>query len=139
MEFSPGGTLEPIVAPKREIYRAQRDAMVAALRAECGPSGEVLRWTVPSGGFFLPLTLPFEFGVDELQACALEYGVIVCPMRFFCLSDRLRSQVRLSFSHVTPDQIHEGVKRLSKFVSATRQRSNRRSPSWRVTCSDRGE
>jgi (S)-3,5-dihydroxyphenylglycine transaminase len=111
-----GGAVEPIVEPARAQLRRNRDALLAALAREfAGLEGRV-RWSRPAGGFFATMTLPFEFGVVELRRCAAEYGVVVCPMRFFSLTDDRRTQVRLSFSSVTEAQIEAGARRFARFV-----------------------
>jgi (S)-3,5-dihydroxyphenylglycine transaminase len=111
-----GGSLESLVAPKRDEYRRHRDAMVAALADSFqGWEGRV-SWHSPAGGFFLPVTLPFEFGPAELRRCAVDYGVIVSPMRFFCLGRPRATQVRLSFSYPAPDEIRRGIERFAAFV-----------------------
>jgi (S)-3,5-dihydroxyphenylglycine transaminase len=111
-----GGSLEPIVAPKRQRYRAQRDAMLDALARTFADLRGLVSWNTPSGGFFLNVTLPFAFGVPELRRCVAEQGVIVCPMAFFCLEQQRERQIRLSFSYVEPAQIAEGIERLGAFV-----------------------
>jgi (S)-3,5-dihydroxyphenylglycine transaminase len=110
-----GGSLRPIVERKLPFYRANRDRMLARLAAELGDCAGV-SWNRPEGGFFLILTLPFEFTDEDLTACARDYGVIVCPLRFFALSPGRERQVRLSFSYVTEEQIDEGIARLARFV-----------------------
>jgi (S)-3,5-dihydroxyphenylglycine transaminase len=110
-----GGSLRPVVEAKLPFYRANRDRMLAALEETLG-SLEGVRWNRPEGGFFLTLTLPFDFTDDDLTACARDYGVIVCPMRFFALTPGRERQVRLSFSYVTEEQIAEGIARLARFV-----------------------
>jgi (S)-3,5-dihydroxyphenylglycine transaminase len=110
-----GGSLRPIVERKLPFYRANRDRMLARLAAELGDCAG-MSWNRPEGGFFLILTLPFEFTDDDLTACARDYGVIVCPLRFFALSPGRERQVRLSFSYVTEEQIEEGIARFARFV-----------------------
>jgi (S)-3,5-dihydroxyphenylglycine transaminase len=100
---------------KLPFYRANRDRMVACLEERLGRAPGV-RWNRPEGGFFLTVRLPFAFDDDCLQACARDYGVIVCPMSFFALSPGRESQVRLSFSYVTEAQIEEGIARFARFV-----------------------
>ncbi len=111
-----GGTLEPIVAPKREACRRNRDAMLRALDEHCPPGEEAASWNRPPGGFFLTLTLPGEFGAAQLRQCAAEYDVIVSPMQFFCVGANRRRQIRLAFSSTTPEQIHTGIGRLARYV-----------------------
>lgn len=113
-----GGSLEPLVAPKRAEYRRHRDAMVAALEAAAARLNGAITWTVPAGGFFLTVTLPFEFGDQDLQDCAAQYGVIVSPMRMFCLGAERSRQIRLSFSSVEPATIQTGIERLTRFIAA---------------------
>jgi (S)-3,5-dihydroxyphenylglycine transaminase len=114
-----GGSLEPIVAPKRARYRLHRDAMIAALARTFADVRERVSWNRPAGGFFLTMTLPFAFGRRELQACAAHHGAIVCPMQFFSLTGSREQQIRLSFSYVGPEAIAEGIDRLGGFVRAT--------------------
>ena len=90
--------------------------MAGALATHFADLRERVSWRVPAGGFFMPVTLPFEFGPVELRRAALDYGVIVCPMRLFSLGAACARQIRLSFSYVDPPTIEEGIARLSAFV-----------------------
>jgi (S)-3,5-dihydroxyphenylglycine transaminase len=110
-----GGSLRGIVREKLPFYRANRDRMLACLEERLGRAPGV-RWNRPEGGFFLTVWLPFEFDDACLQACARDYGVIVCPMSFFALSAGRERQVRLSFSYVSEAQIEEGIARFARFV-----------------------
>jgi (S)-3,5-dihydroxyphenylglycine transaminase len=112
-----GGSLKAILAEKLPFYRANRDAMLAALEASLG-GVEGVRWNRPEGGFFLTLTLPFDFTDDDLTVCARDYGAIVCPLRFFALTAGWERQVRLSFSYIDEPRIAEGIGRLARFVRA---------------------
>jgi (S)-3,5-dihydroxyphenylglycine transaminase len=110
-----GGSLRPLMAEKLPSYRASRDQMLAALESSLG-GVEGVRWNRPEGGFFLTLDLPFEFSDEDLRAAARDYGVIVCPMRFFALTPGRERQVRLAFSYVTGERIAEGIARFARFV-----------------------
>lgn len=111
-----GGSLAAIVRPKVDFYRRNRDAMLEALEGEFGDLGGEVRWNRPAGGFFLTVEVPFDFDEACLRTCAGEYGVIVCPMSYFTLGGGRDRQIRLSFSYVTPEEIHEGVAHLARFV-----------------------
>jgi (S)-3,5-dihydroxyphenylglycine transaminase len=113
-----GGSLQALVAPKRAQYRAQRDAMLEALGRTFADVRGLITWNRPAGGFFLTVNLPFDFGRPELERCAAEHGVIVCPMDFFCVGAPRRRQVRLSFSYVAPSTIADGIERFGRFVGA---------------------
>lgn len=120
--FANGNSLREVVRPKVDELRRKRDLMLECLALEFSDMLELIHWNRPNGGFFLTLTLPFQFGKEELKRCAEEYGVVVTPMRFFTLGEGHDHQVRLSFSSVSEDEICAGLKRLSSFV---RERSNR--------------
>lgn len=112
------GSLRPLMREKLPTYRENRDRMLASLDRHLGGVDRVdgVRWNRPEGGFFLTLTLPFDFDEACLQTCARDYGVIVCPMSFFALTAGREREVRLSFSYVTPEQIEEGIARFARFV-----------------------
>jgi (S)-3,5-dihydroxyphenylglycine transaminase len=113
-----GGSLRELVRGKLPFYRGNRDRMLACLERELGGAGGMngVRWNRPAGGFFLTVNLPFAFEDACLQACARDYGVVVCPMSYFALTAGREAQVRLSFSYVTEEQIEEGIGRFARFV-----------------------
>lgn len=111
-----GCSLRPMMEEKLPFYRRNRDQMLASLEKHFAGFEGAVRWNRPEGGFFMTLTLPFELGEAGVQACARDYGVIVCPMPFFALSPGREREVRLSFSYVTPEQIEEGIGRFARFV-----------------------
>lgn len=113
------GSLRSVVEGGRAFYKANRDAMLRCLEDSMrrrGLDGKV-SWNRPGGGFFLTVTLPFDFDEECLQSCAGEYGVICCPMSFFSLSTGRERQIRLSFSYVTEAEIATGIGRLAHFVA----------------------
>jgi (S)-3,5-dihydroxyphenylglycine transaminase len=110
-----GCSLQPMMEEKLPFYRRNRDQMLASLDHYCGGFPGV-EWNRPAGGFFLTLRLPFEMDEADVQACARDYGVIICPMSFFALSPGREQEVRLAFSYTTPDQIEEGIRRLARYV-----------------------
>ena len=112
-------------APRREhrvregsAARARRDALVAALREQL-PEAE---FVVPGGGYFLWLTLDDDVDARELLAAALEEGVAFVAGPDFMLEGG-RSSLRLSFASVPPDQIGEGVARISRALERVRAAS----------------
>ena len=119
-----GGSLEPLVRPKRERLRHNRDVLLDALGDAFAPLRSRVTWNRPAGGFFLTLTVPFEFGAAELGHCAADYGVIACPMRFFSLCGDRRQQIRLAFAHLGDEAIREGVARLSRYIHERARTTN---------------
>ncbi|MGH7618597.1 MAG: Ldh family oxidoreductase [Gemmatimonadaceae bacterium] len=112
------GSLASVVEARLPHYRRNRDGMLAALaRAFAGDQARGVSWNHPTGGFFLVITLPFEFGSEQLERCARDFGVIVSPMRYFALSPGRERQVRLAFSYVDATAIDEGIHRFAAFVN----------------------
>jgi len=109
-QFVSRGNFESNLARVRDLLRARRDAMLAALDAELGSSGAT--WSRPQGGYFVWLDIP---GVDmgELLGRATDAGVT-----FVCGTDfgGAASTARLAFSYVSTDEIRDGVARLASLV-----------------------
>ena len=68
-------------------YRERRDTMLAAL-AEHFPAG--VRWTHPTGGMFLWVTLPDGIAAADLLPAAVERGVAFVPGRVLLPQRRRR-------------------------------------------------
>jgi (S)-3,5-dihydroxyphenylglycine transaminase len=117
--LSNGYSLRPVIDKKIQFYKANRDAMIESLERHFGEDpllGSMVSWGRPGGGFFLPMSLPFDFTTDMVKQCAEAFGVLVCPMSFFSSSNEHKSELRLSFSYLSQEQIAEGVQRLWRFV-----------------------
>jgi 2-aminoadipate transaminase len=96
------------------IYRARRDAMIAAL-AEFFPPGA--SWTEPEGGLFIWATLPDFIDTGDLLARALRDDVAFVPGQAAYVDERGRNSMRLNFSGVDEDEIREGVRRIGKVIA----------------------
>jgi len=100
-------------------YRLRRDAMLHALEQafpEDDPLRSKLHWNRPRGGFFMTITLPFDFDEEALSSCARDFGVIVVPMAYFSLTPGRQHQIRLSFCSNTLQEIETGVDQLAQFI-----------------------
>jgi (S)-3,5-dihydroxyphenylglycine transaminase len=75
-------------------------------------------WNRPTGGFFLALSTPFPADSAALARSAEHYGVIWTPMSYFYPQGGGDRSIRLSVSHLTADEIVEGVSRLARFIRA---------------------
>ncbi len=105
------GFLERHVPTIRARYKAQRDAMRAALEAHM-PQG--CRWTVPSGGMFFWVELPDGVDAVALLPKAVALGMAYVPgAAFFAEAPKLNT-LRLSFVTVAPPVIERGVKLLAQ-------------------------
>lgn len=102
-------------APRVTFCKENRDVLLKALASEFRDVSGVV-WSRPEGGFFVVVSLPFDFDERDLECAARDYGVIVVPMTFFSPTGGYRSMVRLSFSNTPPEQIPIAVNRLARYV-----------------------
>ena len=101
----------------RKVYRERRDVMLDALARYFPPE---VQWTRPQGGLFLWVTLPEGADAQKLFEAAVQENVAFVPGDCFYAPngyrDLGRRQMRLNFSAAPPDQIQEGIRRLSVVV-----------------------
>ena len=102
------GFLDRHVPTIRARYRAQRDAMRAALERHL-PAG--CRWAVPAGGMFFWVELPAALDATALLPRAVDAGVAYVPGAPFFAGDGAghANTLRLSFVTVPPERIEAGV------------------------------
>lgn len=112
-EFCRRGWLEPQLEKLRALYGPRLDATGDALR-EYLPDAS---WIEPEGGFFLSVNLPQGVTSAALQSRAAADGLSLSDGRgFFPVPVDGERFLRLPFCALTPDQIHEGVRRLAGAV-----------------------
>jgi 2-aminoadipate transaminase len=88
--------------------------MLASLQEHFPPE---VTWTHPQGGLFLWVTLPEGIDCQKLFRTALEHNVAFVPGDSFYASNHVAApHMRLNFSNATPEQIGEGIRRLSLAV-----------------------
>jgi 2-aminoadipate transaminase len=117
VEFFRSGGFTAHVERVQHTYRMHRDRAVDAIRREL-PYAACM---VPEGGYYLWITLPDHIDGDELAMQALKEGVtVMAGSAFFAgASGRFpKNHLRLSYSHVSPDQIDEGIRRLGRAYRA---------------------
>jgi 2-aminoadipate transaminase len=114
-EIIKDGFLSRHVPTIRARYRAQRDAMQAALRAHMPPA---CLWTPPAGGMFFWLTLPAHIDATALLPQAVEAGMAFVPGTTFFPSGGHANTLRLSFVTATPAQIDTAVAALARILAA---------------------
>jgi len=114
-EVARDGFLDKHVKLIRRIYRERRDVMLQALKDFFPPS---VTWTHPQGGLFLWVTLPAGLDMQTLFKSALEQNVAFVPGDSFYANDGREGSrhMRLNFSNAAPEQIREGIRRLSAAV-----------------------
>ncbi len=98
----------------RRVYRERRDVMLEALAQYFPPE---VTWTRPAGGLFLWVTLPHGMDTAKLFKAAVEQNVAFVPGDCFYApngnQDEAMRHMRLNFSAAPPEQIREGIRRLS--------------------------
>lgn len=101
----------------RKVYGERRDVMLAALK-EYFPAEA--SWTHPKGGLFLWVTLPAGMSCQKLFEAALKENVAFVPGDSFYapngFAEECMRHLRLNFSNAQPEQIREGIRRLSVAV-----------------------
>ena len=97
---------EEYVADVAASLRVKRDAMLAALGENFPPT---CSWNSPEGGMMVWVRLPE--GADTLAALdrAVEADVKYNPGSVFRADRDRKNYLRLTFSHNTPEEIHEGI------------------------------
>lgn len=106
---------EPHLDSLRRRYAEKRDAMQFALERHL--TG-LATWELPPGGLFFWLKLATPVDTRTLVPRMLERGVAVAPGEVMFPGEPTLGHVRLNFSHATPEQLDDGVRRLAEELSA---------------------
>ncbi|MES2941166.1 MAG: PLP-dependent aminotransferase family protein [Pseudomonadota bacterium] len=116
-EVLKGDFLARHVPTIRALYKAQRDAMLAALEREVGGLGAT--WNTPEGGMFLWVRLPEGMDSTALLAKAVEKGVAFVPGAPFYAQEPDTRAMRLSFVTASVEQIQQGIAALGAAMRET--------------------
>jgi 2-aminoadipate transaminase len=109
-EIVRGGFLAAHVPTIRSRYKAQRDAMQAALALHLPTTGALAcRWRTPGGGMFFWIELPEGVDSEALLVKAVERGVAFVPGAPFFAGEARANTLRLSFVTVAAEAIERGV------------------------------
>jgi 2-aminoadipate transaminase len=117
-EYLRGGHLDRQLIVSRSLYAGRCSAMLSALDALAPAEW---RWTRPTGGFFCWLTAPPGTDTTELAIRARDAGVAFVPGAPFYPDGRGRTELRLSFSRATEQDIVEGIRRLAALLPTTQE------------------
>ncbi|WP_067066387.1 aminotransferase-like domain-containing protein [Roseateles chitosanitabidus] len=112
-EVIKGGFLDEHVPKIRARYKANRDAMAAALR-DYLPAG--CEWRSPAGGMFFWIRLPEGLDAMALLPRAVDAGIAYVPGAAFYAHQPDPRTMRLSFVTLTPELITEGVEKLGRVL-----------------------
>ena len=108
------GKLDDQVRRATDVYRRKRDKAIAALGEYCGPW---VTYTVSQGGFYLWLELDPRLDAAKVRERALDEGVLCRPGEAFFGGESGRQQFRLSYSHVSEEQIEQGIAVLGRAIA----------------------
>lgn len=103
------GELERRLPTVRRTYAAQCAALCAALRHHLP---DEIDFSVPEGGMFLWCRFRQPLDTTALLLHAREHGVTFVPGAVFYPGRGDPATLRLSFATCSPDQLHEGARRL---------------------------
>jgi 2-aminoadipate transaminase len=121
-----GGFLDTHVPTIRARYKAQRDAMQAALVAHLPRSGPLAcRWQTPGGGMFFWVELPQGVDSEALLVKAIARGVAFVPGAPFFAGAARANTLRLSFVTVAAEAIERGVAALAAALAELHEQSGR--------------
>jgi 2-aminoadipate transaminase len=112
------GFLRTHVPTIRARYKAQRDAMRAALEVHL-PKG--CRFNTPVGGMFFWVELPTALDATALLSKAVDAGVAYVPGAAFFADGGHANTMRLSFVTVPPERITQGVAALGRVLQEAMQ------------------
>lgn len=114
-EIIKDGFLDGHLKQCRALYKANADAMEAALRTQLADAAQ---WVTPKGGMFLWLHLNKAVDAAALVEQALAAGVAYVPGGPFYASEPQHNTMRLCFSTGTAESIVRGVGLLGQVIRA---------------------
>lgn len=112
-EVMKDGFLDRHVPRIRALYKAQRDAMLAALAQHMPPE---VTWNQPDGGMFLWARLPQGMDTAALLPKAVDKGVAFVPGAAFYADLADPRTLRLSFVTASEQEIQQGVTALAAVI-----------------------
>lgn len=123
------GAYDSHVDHLRHMYRAKRDVLLQAIEEHFAAMSDEIRWTHPSGGLYVWLTLPEHIDTrreGEFFAKCIEAGVLYVPGQF-CFPEGFSPEcnrlggptntMRLTYGVQGSEGLAEGSRRLAKVVS----------------------
>lgn len=110
-EWLSKGFYEEHVANVRIHLKERRRMMLQALDKYCA---DIATWDIPSGGFFIWLTVVPNIPMKKLFSEALSKGVLLNPGRIY--EEESDQCIRLSYGYASPEQITQDIYILSNLI-----------------------
>ena len=112
--FLRDNSLDELLNESRRVYKNRRDAALAAIR-EFFPDN--VQYTIPQGGYFIWLTVPGINSTEMFLPAVNDIGVAYVPGESFFAGADQTCNIRLSYSQMSEEKIHEGIARLAKLLA----------------------
>lgn len=112
-ELLEDGVVQRHARRMRRVYRARRDALVEAMRAELG---DALVADVPDGGMALWARAGTGVDIDAWARRAKRAGVLFPTARSFALDGKPRPFARLPYAPLSEDELREAVRRMASVL-----------------------
>ena len=101
------------VAKHNAIIKEKRDVLLEALTEHL--TGYA-KWNEPRGGLFVWIKLPEAINMNRLEQLSEHCGVRYDPGTTFHVRNKDIKYLRLSYAHMTQDEIREGIALLGKCI-----------------------
>ncbi len=112
-EYMRRGRMRESIERAIECYRPRLEAMLTALEEHMPRE---VRWSKPTGGMFIWLTLPEHIDTKEIFMTAVEHDVAYVIGRPFHCDHTGGNTMRLNYSFPSVEQIATGVERLAAAI-----------------------
>ena len=112
-EYIKGGYLDKQVVEIKKLYKKKRDLMLDALK-KYFPKGS--KWTIPTGGMFIWITLPEGINTSIMLQKAIAEKVAYVSGDAFYPDGGNYNSMRLNFSFSEDEVIKSGIRRLSEVI-----------------------
>ncbi|MBW1864021.1 MAG: aminotransferase class I/II-fold pyridoxal phosphate-dependent enzyme, partial [Deltaproteobacteria bacterium] len=96
------------------IVKTKRDVTLEALSEHLSGFAS---WVKPRGGLFVWVRLPETLDTHRLEKLARHSGVRYDPGRIFSTYQKEVNCLRLSYAHMSEDEIRQGIKLLADCVT----------------------
>jgi 2-aminoadipate transaminase len=126
-EFIKRGLLEKQIQKIIVAYKEKRDYMLNRLGTYMADI-EGIKWTKPSGGLFLWITLPETLDATEMFLNAVEKKVAYVVGSAFDPDGTDRRTMRLNFSYASMEEIDKGIQRLAEVIKEKLEQNHVESP-----------
>ncbi len=113
-DYLKNNDLDAHIAKITALYKKQAQAMMDAMDKYFPPT---VKYTKPSGGMFLWVTLPKEISAMTLFPKALEKKVAFVPGDPFYIDPKNANTMRLNYTNADCKTIEEGIRRLGAILS----------------------